>query len=568
MSEESLPDGMAETPSLMPVRILTEYTYCPRLAYLEWVQAEFRESVDTLEGTLQHKRVDATSGEVPKPANGKAEAAGCDDGVEATSVVLSAPGAGLIGRIDLLRVVGDTATPVEYKHGRVPDTPERSWEPERVQLCAEGLMLRENGYECTSGLIYYTDSKTRVQVNFGTALEQRTCSLIAELRATAATGEIPPPLLDSPKCVRCSLAGICLPDEINLLSDRPHPRGDETRRLVPARDDGLPVYVQEQGSVVGKDGERLQVRCSGQVAAEARLLEVSQLCVFGNVQVTTPVLRELAARSIPICHYSLGGWFYAITSGIPHKNIELRQCQYSTASDEARSLSLAQAFVSGKIRNSRTILRRNHSDAPEGVVAELRRLALKAPVARDAATLLGIEGAAAKAYYSQFSGMLKGSAGSPFDFRSRNRRPPRDPVNALLSFLYALLVKDLTVTLLAVGFDPYLGFLHRPRYGRPALALDLAEEFRPLVADSVLLTLVNGGEIGSDDFLCRAGAVSLTPRGRRQTIRAYERRLDVLIRHPVFGYSISYRRVFEVQARLLARCLLGEIPAYLPFVTR
>ena len=167
--------------------------------------------------------------------------------------------------------------------------------------------------------------------------------------------------------------------------------------------------------------------------------------------------------------------------------------------------------------------------------------------------------------------MFKPQAGESepqFDFHGRNRRPPRDPVNALLSFLYAMLMKDMLVTLIGVGFDPYLGFYHQPKYGRPALALDLMEEFRPLVGDSVVISLINNGEIRPGDFVARAGAVALTDSGRRRVLEAYERRLDTLVTHPLFGYQLSYRRVFEVQARLLARFLLGEIGYYPAFCTR
>ncbi len=155
-----------------------------------------------------------------------------------------------------------------------------------------------------------------------------------------------------------------------------------------------------------------------------------------------------------------------------------------------------------------------------------------------------------------------------FQFDGRNRRPPKDPVNALLSLGYALLSKDLTIIVTGVGFDPYLGFYHQPRYGRPALALDLMEEFRPLIVDSVVLSAINTGAVRPDDFLRRGGAVSLTPAGRSKFIRAYERRMDEEITHPVFDYRISYRRTLEVQARLLARYLGGEISEYPPFATR
>jgi CRISPR-associated protein Cas1 len=185
---------------------------------------------------------------------------------------------------------------------------------------------------------------------------------------------------------------------------------------------------------------------------------------------------------VPICYFSHGGWFYGITHGMFHKNIELRRRQYAAAEDTEKSLSLARRFVQAKILNSRTLLRRNHSAVPvetlDGLKADLRR----ASKAENVETLLGVEGNAASRYFSQFGGMLRPADNKvgAFDFNSRNRRPPRDAVNALLSFAYSLLTKDFATTLFSVGFDPLLGFFHKPRYGRPALALDLMEEFRPL----------------------------------------------------------------------------------------
>lgn len=202
------------------------------------------------------------------------------------------------------------------------------------------------------------------------------------------------------------------------------------------------------------------------------------------------------------------------------------------------------------------------------MLALLDRDRQQAEAARDLPTLLGIEGMAARRYFAAFAQCLaeSGSGRLRFDWDGRNRRPPTDPVNALLSFTYAMLVRSWTVQLSAVGLDAYRGFYHRPRYGRPALALDMMEPFRPLVADSAVLLACNNGEIGASDFLERTGAVSLTPSGRKAMIAAYERRLDQEITHPLFGYRISYRRLFEVQARLLGRHLAGEIPN-LPHIT-
>ena len=217
------------------------------------------------------------------------------------------------------------------------------------------------------------------------------------------------------------------------------------------------------------------------------------------------------------------------------------------------------------------LLRRNARGDVSGTVAALRRLAEQARGADNFATLLGIEGTAARMYFAALPSMLAEPAapfGAEFSQLGRNRRPPPDPLNALLSFCYSMLTKDLVAITLGVGLDPYLGVYHRSRYGRPALALDLAEEFRPLIADSVVIGLLNNAEVTAADFLRRGGAVSLTADGRRAVLRAYERRLDTEIRHPVFGYRISYRRVMDVQARLLAGVLVGELPEYPPMVTR
>jgi CRISPR-associated protein Cas1 len=235
-----------------------------------------------------------------------------------------------------------------------------------------------------------------------------------------------------------------------------------------------------------------------------------------------------------------------------------------------RTHFVARGLVASKIRNARTLLRRNLGEADPVVFSQLDQLARKAESAAGLDTLLGIEGSAARVYFGAFSGMLKGNEAlhATFDLDGRNRRPPRDPINALLSFAYALLTKDFAVTLATVGLEPLLGFYHQPRFGRPALALDLMEEFRPLIADSVVIGAINNGVFTDGDFVRAAGSVALKPEARRRFLLAYERRMDQLVTHPVFGYRISYRRVIEVQARLLGRMLLGEIESYPAFRTR
>ncbi len=563
-----------DSPEQLPARMLNEFAYCPRLFYLEYVQQEWDHSPDTLEGRFVHRRVDDQGGAVPSAGELSDESR-----IHARSVSIGSDTLGAVAKIDLLEGEDGCVTPIDYKRGSPPDNPERCWEPERVQLCLQGLLLRENGYACEEGVLYYAESQERVIIAFNGDLIARTLDLLGQARRTAEDGRIPPPLVNSPKCPRCSLVGICLPDEVNLLratelqQDLPGLESEPEkppRGLVPARDDKLALYVQGQGHSVGLKGDVLEIRDRKSVVNQVRLREVSQVSLFGNVQISAQALRELAARDVTILHLSYGGWLTAVTTPPPHKNIELRRRQFQAAANQKLCLYLARAFVSGKIRNSRTLLRRNARELKDNVVHRLAENRRKAERAENLNELLGMEGLAARDYFANFTRMLKTSDATRtvFDFESRNRRPPRDPINALLSFLYSMLSKDLTVTLVRIGFDPYLGFFHQPRYGRPALALDLIEEFRPLIADSVVIGMINNGEIRPSDFIARAGSVALRADGRKRVLEAYERRLDTEVTHPRFGYSISYRRVFEVQARLLARFLMGEIPGYEPFCTR
>jgi CRISPR-associated protein Cas1 len=312
--------------------------------------------------------------------------------------------------------------------------------------------------------------------------------------------------------------------------------------------------------------------------------DVSHVALFGNIQISTQAIQSLCELEIPVTYFSMGGWFYGITRGHSLKNVFLRMEQFRLARDENRCLALARQFVFGKIRNHRTLLMRNHLEPPEPIILKLKRAAEDAQSATSIEELLGIEGAAASQYFQQFNGMVKvedddlpgletpsknaKQLAFNFNFTNRNRRPPTDPVNAMLSLAYSMLAKDCTLATLAVGFDPYLGFYHQPRFGRPALGLDLMEEFRPLVAESTVLSCINNRVITEKDFVRAGQAVNLTVPGRKRFFQTYEQRMGSLITHPLFDYKVSYRRALELQARLLAKTLTGEIAEYLPLLTR
>ncbi len=556
------PPASAETP-LVPVRMVNEWIYCPRLAFLEWVDGEWADSGDTEEGRRAHVRLDAGGGKLPA-----ADAIDDRPDFAARSVTLASESLGIIGKIDLVEGEDGTVTPVDTKKGKRPHVAEGAYEPERVQVCAQALILEDAGYRVSDGAIWYAGSRERVHLVLDEELRARTKAAIAELRLAAAAGRLPPPLVDSPKCTRCSLAGICLPDEIAFFR-----RGLPPRPLNPSADTALPLHVQEPGARVGKSGEVLVIETKER-KTEVPIGDVSELILHGPVSLSTPALGALLREEIPVTYASTGSWVLGHTVSTGHKNVAIRIAQYRTAFDARQCLLIARSLVAAKIRNARVFLRRNYkagADATrEETLEALLRLAERAPHASTEAELLGIEGEAAARYFRLFA-MMFGEAARDFPafaFDKRTRRPPADPVNAMLSLGYSLLTRTWLTVLSAVGFDPYLGFYHKPRFGRPALALDLMEPFRPILADSTVIQVVNNGEVKPEDFVTAGPAVNLKPHAKRAFIAAYERRLDQDVTHPVFGYRVSMRRLLEVQARLLARHLAGEIDEYPHYLVR
>ena len=556
------PPADSMTP-LVPARMVNEWVYCPRLAYLEWVEGEWADTADTIKGKRVHARVDKGGGRLPDPDELDEEMA------RARSVTLSSERLGVIAKIDVVEAAEGIVMPVDFKKGKRPHVAAGAYEPERVQVCAQAMILEDNGYRVEQGALWYVGSREKVRVALDDDLRARTLDAIRGLRAAAETRQRPPPLENSPKCPRCSLAGICLPDETNLFS-----KGYPPRPLNPSDDPALPLYVQTPGAKLRKEGDRLIVETRTE-KRKVPMISVSQVALFGPVSVTTPALHALMRERIPVSWFSTGGWFLGHTIGTGNGNVAVREAQYRAAFSERRSLVFARSLVSAKVRNSRTMLRRNWRagrglEGKEEALAGLKRIARRSLHARDPQQLLGLEGEAAAIYFGQFEKMLAASTGDgvgTFSFATRNRRPPTDPVNAMLSLAYALLVRLFSDTLSSTGLDPYLGLYHRPRHNRPALALDLMEPFRPIVSDSCVIQAVNNGEVRQSHFVFNGPACSLKPRGRKALIAAYERRLEQVTTHPLFGYRVTMRRLVEVQARLLARHFQGEIveyPHYLP----
>lgn len=552
-------------------RALNDLSFCPRMFALEHGMGEFHADANVIDGRTVHRRVDAPTRRGLSPAPDRDDPAQCgEDGAAGDAppprpvrqVLLSDDALGLIARCDIVEEHADgRVVPIDYKKGVAPDHPDGAWEPERVQVAAQAMLLRAHGYHCDTGAVWFAGSRVRVPVAITPALEERVLALRNEARRilAAPAGTLPPPLIDSPKCRGCALVGICLPDEVNGLAGRSSPQ-DDPRPLFPARDDGVPLHVVLQGGSLGKDGDEIVVRDKGSVVARARVADTSAVIVHGNASLSTALLAHLAAEGIPVGLHSTGGWYQGSFHPPGGPGGPARAAQHAAASDPARSLTIARVLIADKIRNCRVLLRRNGAPSSR-VLDELAALAASAGTAGDPAALLGVEGLAARIYFAAFSGMVKADAGLAFQMEGRNRRPPLDPINAMLSFAYACLTREWATAITRVGLDPARGLLHQQRPGKPALALDLMEPFRPIVADSAVLTAINTGAVGPDDFLHHPTGVALTDAGRRRFLLAWERRLDELATHPATGTRVSMRRMFELHVRLFARHLLGELAA-------
>ncbi len=555
----------------IPVRALNQVTYCPRLYYLQYVDAVMPVNEHVEAGLFDHRRVDS-----PDLANKTRSDRGT---ATSRGIALSSDTLGITGVLDVIEEKAGEQYPVETKHGTAPrddfGTPS-VYDNDAVQLCAQAMLMEEAfGKPVPRGFQFYAGSRERVEVPFTNELREQTKGAIRLCRELEVLDTPPEPLPSElrHRCFGCSLAPICLPEETLFEIQKPaepvsHP---DLTRVIPQSDDGAVLYLQEQNSRVGKRSEHLIVKKDDKEISRIPIHAVRQVVVCGNVQVSTQALQTLLENEVPISYVTAYGKFIGAFAAAPAKCVSLREAQFRTFDDPSICLTLAKAVVRAKLSNQRALLMRSLREgdsrgSDEPAARDLYNMIQGIDAATSLESLLGMEGQGAALYFAQFGRFLKST--QPFDFTKRNRRPPKDPVNALLSFAYAMLTKDCYSAVCTVGFDPYKGFFHQGRHGKPSLALDLMEEFRPIIADSVVLTLLNNDTLGRDDFITWRGACQLTDAGRRAFFNAYEQRKSTVIKHPVYEYKMSYGRMLEVQARMLAAFVRGGIPSYTGFTVR
>jgi CRISPR-associated protein Cas1 len=519
----------------IPIGLVAHHVFCPRRA---WIEAA-GESTDTWQvavGTASHATTD-------------------DPGASRLSSIraidVEDEALGVSGRCDTVEVAPDGClTVVEYKATPIRREPVVT-DATRIQIALQVEALHSVGYTVAGQAVYFTNHRVRVPVPLGPAEFEAARAAVIATRATVESPEAPAPLEDDPRCSGCSHAGVCLPEE----------RAETTvgRRILTADPDTQIVHLATPGSRASTQGGRLLVRAHGEQIASFPLERVAGVVVHGNVDLSGGLIRELLWRSLAIVWCTgtgrVVGW--AAPAAGPNGAERVRQHEEAAGG----RLDLAREFVGAKIANQTTLLRRN--GRADDVIGVMRVLARRAVSARTAVELLGLEGEAAAIYFGRFSTMLAAKVRADgIELRTRSGHLARDPVNAALNYAYALLLADVVRAVAACGLDPHAGFLHSSTRNKPALALDLCEEFRAPVADSTVIGAFNNGELHRSDFSDVLGATRLREDGRKILIAAYERRVQTPFRHPVFGYQATWRRTMEIQARMVLGVIDGTQPRY------
>lgn len=521
----------------LPISLVAHHAFCPRRAWLE----AMGESTDTHQmavGTQEHAASDDP---------------GASRSRRLRAVEVANTSLGVIGRCDTVELdQRGHATVVEYKATPVRRRPEVT-EPMVVQLALQAMALAESGLDVDGAAVYFTQHQTRVPVRLGQSQLDQAREQVRLTASMLASGQAPQPLEDDRRCTRCSHAGVCLPDERALSEVR--------RRVLAADPDAQVLHVATPGARASVRAGRVKVDAQGEQLATVPIERVLALVAHGNVDLSSALIRELLWRKAPIVWCSSSGRVvgWATSAHAPNGGPRVRQ---HVASHRGH-LGLAREFIAAKIGNQATLLRR-HGSVPE-TVSLLRQLQSRARQATSLVDLFGIEGDAAARYFEHFESMLAPRVRSEqgLRFYTRTRRPARDPVNAALNFCYGLLLGDLIRALASCGLDPHAGFLHSSERNKPALALDLCEEFRAPVADSVVLGAFNNGEIKAADFSDVTGSTRMRQSARSALIAAYERRVATQFRHPTFGYQVTWRRAMEIQARLVLGMIDGTQPTYI-----
>ena len=528
------------------VSALHALAYCPRLFYLEEVEELYTQDAAVFAGRRLHTELEKQEDE------------------DWEELFLESEELGLRGRLDALRTRDGQTIPYEHKRGRCyrdEKNQPQAWESDRLQILAYACLLEYvQGITVKEGRIRYHADNVLVHVpleDSGRAIVREAIQQARTLRQSTHR----PPVTDNERlCARCSLAPVCLPEEARLAHDREW----QPIRLFPEDDERQVIHVLEPGTSVGRTGEQIKIARRNQPVETVPARQVGQLALHSFSQISTQALHFCAEQKIGV-HFISGGGRYLGSFDTRQGSIQRRIRQYSALSNSDICLELAHKLVVCRGQGQRKFLMRGTrskaevSEKLQKAIAQMKIILKQVPQAKSLESLLGLEGNLAALYFSALPCLISPEVSAELHFAGRNRRPPKDRFNSLISFGYALLLKDVMNAILTVGLEPALGFYHQPRSQAAPLALDLLEIFRVPLVDMSVMGSVNRGQWDTKaDFEVRGEQVWLSEVGRRKFVELYERRKQETWKHPATGYSLTYRRLFELEVRLLEKEWSGE----------
>lgn len=530
--------------NFLPVRGIATFLFCPRLSYFQLIEKNEIVNEHVLEGRYIHTNID--KGNMNK--------------TNIRSFVLQDKDLGLSGVIDELIVQETEVIPVEYKKGKphkiyienevyyVP------WEEDYVQLGLYVEMLRNQGKKVNRGYFYYHESNQKIEMIYDDEIKEKVLSTLNSVKEMVSSGKIPAPLINDSRCHGCSLNPICLPDEINQTKNNEIPT---MRRIWPPRTDGILIFVQQQEAKIGLKGDSLIVfNKEGVQMSTLPMAQIDCISLYGNVQITTQALVKIKKENIPLVFCSMAGKMIVGTNTGKslNKHLLLKQLQFSM--DEEITLIVARKIIEAKVKNQRTLIMR-HVSSIQDTKDILKKIVGDISKTFDVNTLRGLEGSAARQYFAQFGKAFNDPWGT--ENFLRRKRPATDPINAVLSFAYTMLANENKTACEIANLNSSLGIIHGERTGDMALALDLMEPFRPIIADSLVLTLFNRKQLTKKHFIQSGYGCLLTDEGRKIFFTEYAKKMNEEVTHPYFGYKLTYRRMIVLHALMLASYIRGDI---------
>lgn len=535
----------AETKTIR-VSALHALAYCPRLYYLEEVEELYTQDAAVFAGRRLHAELE------------KKEEEDWED------LFLTSEELGLRGRVDALRTRDGHTIPYEHKRGRCYRDEQKepqAWESDKLQILSYCYLIESSlGIKVTEGRIRYHADNVLVHVPFNDEAKKIVENEITTARKIRTSTQRPPVTENERLCTRCSLSPICLPEEARLVHNKEY----EPLRLFPQDDEREILHILEPGTRVGRTGEQIKITRKDKPLEKIPAQQIGQLVLHSFSQISTQALHFCSYQGIGI-HFISGGGRYVGSLDNRQGSIQRRIRQYKALTNPEFCLSLAQKLVNCRGQGQRKFLMRVRRNKKlklaklDDSIQQMQAIIKQIPQITSVESLLGIEGKIAALYFGALPAILGKDIPHQMQFNGRNRRPSKDRFNALLGFGYSLLIKDVMNSILSIGLEAALGFYHQPRSQAAPLALDLMEIFRVPLVDMPIVASINRQQWDvNKDFEIRGEQVWLSETGRRKFVSLYEQRKQETWKHPVIKYSLTYRRLLELEVRLLEKEWMGE----------